>query len=703
MIRERTGRCRKIQNQADQVVYMEKQKKTRSLTVILSLIVIVTIIIVFSVFVVVVRTTVVDLTENSYTNQLLNFNKTIEDELVRFYQTQVDNASFLAKNDIIKRAMVTGQYDIAKPLIKGFYDEKGIYEEVFLSTFESNSLIVASGSGRATGLRWGEIPVYRENARKAMQGEAHVSDVGKSPASGLIVILVTVPVKVGSNYVGIVGLPVEVGKFSKQLVEGITIGKTGYPYITDKSGLTFAHPEEKNIFKLNIKDYEWGRQMLDSPSGSVIHYMWEDREKLQTFVKNEKFGFISAATMYVDDYMGEIRAMDMYLFPLAAFLILGAAGVIFVFMRRRLRPLKDCEMVMASMADGDLSKRYTGEISNDEIGTIASALNNTLDQFERLISEVVVMAQNLGQAVQEISSGNENLSQRTSEQASSLEEIASTIEETTATIKQNAETATEANKIADTSSTLANEGGEVVDDAVEAINKINESGKKIGEIISMINDISFQTNLLALNAAVEAARAGESGRGFAVVAGEVRNLAQRSGNAAKEISELINESVNRVEKGTELVNKSGESLRDIIQSVQQVSQLVSEIAAASEEQRQGVDQINVAVADMDTMTQQNAALVEETASASEEMANQAQELVGMMERFVISGALQTQTFKEKYREVHVASARDDMKKGKAPAGKTGEKKEEHESTSSREDKPETDVKKSLVDDGFEEF
>jgi len=243
----------------------------------------------------------------------------------------------------------------------------------------------------------------------------------------------------------------------------------------------------------------------------------------------------------------------------------------------------------------------------------------------------------------------------------------------------------------------------VVDDAVEAINRINESGKKIGEIISMINDISFQTNLLALNAAVEAARAGESGRGFAVVAGEVRNLAQRSGNAAKEISELINESVNRVEKGTELVNKSGDSLRDIIQSVQQVSQLVSEIAAASEEQRQGVDQINVAVADMDTMTQQNAALVEETASASEEMANQAQELVGMMERFVISGALQTETFKEKYREVHVTAAWDDTKKGNVSAGKPVEKKEEDTSVSGREDKPETDVKKSLVDDGFEEF
>ena len=240
---------------------MEKQRKTRSLTVILSLIVIVTIIIVFSIFVVVVRSTTIDLAEESYTNQLLNFNKSIEDQLVRFYETQVHNAHFLAKNSIIKQAMVTGNYDLAKPILKGFFDEKGIYEEVFLSTFEANSRIVVSGSGRADGIRWGEIPVYRENARKAMEGKEHVSNVGKSPATGLVVILVTVPVQVGNDYVGIIGLPVEVGKFSKTLVEGITIGKTGYPYITDGDGLTFAHPDEKNIFKLNLQEHEWGREI----------------------------------------------------------------------------------------------------------------------------------------------------------------------------------------------------------------------------------------------------------------------------------------------------------------------------------------------------------------------------------------------------------------------------------------------------------
>ncbi len=283
------------------------------------------------------------------------------------------------------------------------------------------------------------------------------------------------------------------------------------------------------------------------------------------------------------------------------------------------------------IADGDLSV----QVSADEryTGSALHAMSRMIESLRKLVADIVNASQNLSQAVSEISSGNQNLSQRTSEQASSLEEIASTIEEATATIKQNADNAQETNALANRAAEMADQGGGLAEEAVGSINDINDSSKKIGEIISVINEIAFQTNLLALNAAVEAARAGEQGRGFAVVAGEVRNLAQRSGNAAKEISELIKDSQSRVERGTELVNKSGEALREIIESIRKVSQMVSEIAAASDEQKQGIDQINTAVTEMDTMTQQNASLVEETASASEEMASQAQELLSMVQQF----------------------------------------------------------------------
>jgi methyl-accepting chemotaxis protein len=255
--------------------------------------------------------------------------------------------------------------------------------------------------------------------------------------------------------------------------------------------------------------------------------------------------------------------------------------------------------------------------------------------ISRAISNAIDLTRGLVQAIQEISMGNENLSQRTTEQASSLEEVASTIEETTAAIGQNAENAKNANELATRTSMLAEEGGRVVYEAVNAINEINEASKKIESITSVINEISFQTNLLALNAAVEAARAGELGRGFAVVAGEVRNLAQRSGSAAKEIGELIKSTMVKVEKGTALANKSGEALKEIIMSVKTVGNLISEIHAASDEQKQGATQINTAISELDSMTQQNSGLVEETASASEEMSNQANELFVTMERFKV--------------------------------------------------------------------
>ncbi len=272
---------------------------------------------------------------------------------------------------------------------------------------------------------------------------------------------------------------------------------------------------------------------------------------------------------------------------------------------------------------------------DDELGQLGRALNEASIKLERLILNVVKSSQNLSYAIKQIASGNQDLSGRVSEQASSLEEIASTVEETGATVRLNTDNAIKANELAERSFRLAEQGGRISDDAVKGIEEINEVSAKIYDITGVINEISFQTNLLALNAAVEAARAGEAGRGFAVVAGEIRNLAQRSGNAAREIEGLIKDTVKKIENGSELVNQSGRSLKDIINAVKEVSRIVSEITAASREQLQGIEQLTIAVTEMDSMTQQNASLVEETASASEEMANQSKELIRLTEVFKI--------------------------------------------------------------------
>jgi methyl-accepting chemotaxis protein len=234
---------------------------------------------------------------------------------------------------------------------------------------------------------------------------------------------------------------------------------------------------------------------------------------------------------------------------------------------------------------------------------------------------------------EEISQGNADLSQRTEEQASSLEETASSMEEMTSTVRQNADNAKVANELAEKTSSKAIQGGEVVNRAVQSMSGINESSKKIADIIGVIDEIAFQTNLLALNAAVEAARAGEQGRGFAVVAGEVRNLAQRSAGAAKEIKDLIRDSVSKVEDGTLLVNESGETLKDIVASVKRVTDMISDIAEASVEQSSGIEQVNKAVTQMDEMTQQNAALVEEASAAGESMAEQANDMRRLLNFF----------------------------------------------------------------------
>jgi len=388
------------------------------------------------------------------------------------------------------------------------------------------------------------------------------------------------------------------------------------------------------------------------------------------------------------------------LFGVLGVSLLFGGVITFVLARSIKNPVQKGLEFAKRIADGDFTQRIDLD-QDDELGQLGKALNKAADNLETLVSDVVLSSQNLAQAVDQISSGNQNLSQRTSEQASSLEEIASTIEEATSTIKQNGDNAKEANELADTSSKKANDGGQLVKDAVVSINEINASSKRIEEIINVINEIAFQTNLLALNAAVEAARAGDQGRGFAVVAGEVRNLAQRSGNAAKEIGELIKDSVNKIDNGTDLVNRSGESLNEIIDAVKRVGGMINEIAAASDEQNRGMDQINVAISDMDNMTQQNAALVEETASASEEMSNQAQELLTMMEKFKVRNEnLEKGSGRKK---MHIKAAEKPVTKSNDGNGRDREEVQTHEAMAAQAREKNQDVKNIMTDEGFEEF
>jgi methyl-accepting chemotaxis protein len=297
--------------------------------------------------------------------------------------------------------------------------------------------------------------------------------------------------------------------------------------------------------------------------------------------------------------------------------------------------LSEVERMLDAISCGDLTEQISRDFSG-VFGKLKDDANRTAAQLTDIIGRIKEAASTIDVASKEIASGNTDLSQRTEEQASSLEETASSMEELTATVRQNAENARQANQHAVTASGIAAKGGEVVSRVVDTMSSISESSKKIVDIIGVIDGIAFQTNILALNAAVEAARAGEQGRGFAVVASEVRNLAQRSAAAAKEIKHLITGSVEKVEEGAALVSTAGHTMEEIVTSVKRVTDIMAEVSAASAEQSTGIEQVNQAISQMDDVTQQNAALVEQAAAAAHSLEDQARDLSDLMKAFRLS-------------------------------------------------------------------
>jgi len=348
--------------------------------------------------------------------------------------------------------------------------------------------------------------------------------------------------------------------------------------------------------------------------GSVVE--WNDRT-LEVSVEREVAALVNAAAL--GDFtqrVGEDGKSGFFL---------NLASGLNQLMQTADKGLRDVVRVLGALAKGDLTLRITDDYQGT-FGQLKDYSNETASSLSRMLGQIRLAADTIHSAASEISVGNTDLSSRTEEQASSLEETASSMEELTSTVKLNADNARQANSLAVNASEVAVDGGSVVSQVVETMSSINESARKIADIIGVIDGIAFQTNILALNAAVEAARAGEQGRGFAVVAGEVRNLAQRSAAAAKEIKTLISDSVDKVNNGNLLVAQAGKTMSEIVVSIKRVTDIMAEIAAASAEQSTGIEEISGAVNQMDEMTQQNAALVEQAAASAESLLEQATDM-----------------------------------------------------------------------------
>jgi methyl-accepting chemotaxis protein len=437
-------------------------------------------------------------------------------------------------------------------------------------------------------------------------------------------------------------------------LKGMRYSGNEYFWVNDMRPVMIMHPIKPELDNKDLsgnKDPEGKALFVEfvntvkAHEAGSVEYMWpkpgsDTPVRKVSYVKGfAPWGWILGSGVYIDTVETTIRGRAI-LFSIGA-LVLGALLLLIgtIISRGLLKQLGGepayASDITRSIAAGDLSTPI--EVRHDDTGSMLHGIRAMRDDLAKIVNQVRVGTDTIATASSQIAAGNLDLSSRTEQQASSLEETAASMEELTSTVNQNADNARLANELAATASAVAVKGGAVVAQVVDTMASINESSKKIVDIISVIDGIAFQTNILALNAAVEAARAGEQGRGFAVVATEVRNLAQRSAAAAKEIKTLIGASVDTVTVGNKLVADAGNTMDEVVASVRRVTDIMGEISVASQEQSSGIAQVNQAISEMDSVTQQNAALVEQASAAAESMQNQAARLLEVVGVFRLGG------------------------------------------------------------------
>ena len=460
-----------------------------------------------------------------------------------------------------------------------------------------------------------------------------------------------------------------------QAIRGLRYSKTEYFWINDMQPRMLMHPTNP---ALEGKDLSGNKdpngkhlfvefvKVVKADGAGFVPYMWAKPGSDQpvpkvSYVKGfAPWGWIIGSGVYIDTVEATILNRLMY-FSIGALILAALLFAIGMVISRGLLKQLGGEPgyaadIVSEIAAGDLTVDV--KIRPGDSSSLLFAMKSMRDSLAQVVGEVRQGTDTMATASSQIAAGNLDLSSRTEQQASALEETASSMEELTSTVRQNADNARQANQLAASASEVAAKGGAVVSQVVDTMGSINASSRKVVDIIGVIDGIAFQTNILALNAAVEAARAGEQGRGFAVVASEVRNLAQRSAAAAKEIKELIGDSVSKVDIGAKLVDQAGATMSEVVDSIKRVTDIMSEITAASQEQSAGIEQVNQAIGQMDQVTQQNAALVEEAAAAAASLQDQAGNLSQVVSVFKLGAgyAADTRSLKTVSRPVRAAAA-----------------------------------------------
>lgn len=454
-----------------------------------------------------------------------------------------------------------------------------------------------------------------------------------------------IPVYVRGKIVGVVIYMRDL----QSAIEDFKINDRSDVFIIDENGETEYSTDTEMIKKLDLV-----LPALNAKTMEVVEF----DNNVYSIAVQPLSGFDGVALAHLisaknqtDSYRTQRKFVIFSYISIVVMILLTLFGLSW-YLRKSFAPLDNVVEIMNQISRGDLGERNIQISQKDEIGQLMQAMNLMTDNLRRIVSDVYIASNNIYNSSHDISSGNDELAQRTQEQSSSLEEIAASMEEMASTVKQNSDSAQQASQLANATSKNTQSGKSIIDKTIAAMSEIKISSNQIAEINSTIDSIAFQTNLLALNAAVEAARAGEQGRGFAVVASEVRNLAQRSSAAAKEIKILINDSVEKVIIGSDLVDESSQTLLGIVDDIKQVACIMSEISAASEEQSSGINQVNNAIAQMDVITQENASLVDVSANANRLLYDQATRLNSLMGFFQLDESVSP-------RQIGEISSRDD--------------------------------------------
>ncbi len=543
---------------------------------------------------------------------------------------------------------------------------------IHIGLADINGTVVASSNDELTDRNVKETDYFKS----ALANQLELTSLQLNETTRSTNFFVSVPINVNNEPTGVIFAQIDLGKYADDTISPLKIGETGYYYLADSTGLILVYPAYDSIMKLQLNQYEFGKEMMQKKNG-VIYYDWEGQEKLASFTTIPSLGWILVGSGYVSELTSEVKKTTLLNLGLSLLVLIIAGVIAFIVGKRISQPIINAVEMIKKIAEGDYSVRLKVN-SGDEIQQLAEAVNDLSSDLQLAVSSINTVMGNvaegnltsmvdadlkgelsmlkdrvnqsvemLGQTISQAKTANsqvntgarelsvsaQSLAEGTSKQAASLEEINSTLNEVDAQSKANNDNADQARQLSEETASIVERGDSQMQSMLGAMSEIENTAGDISKIIKVIDEIAFQTNLLALNAAVEAARAGKYGKGFAVVAEEVRNLAARSAEAAKSTTNLIENSVKEIENGVDNADKTAKILEEIKTSMTRLNDFVGEISVASKEQMIGIEEINKGLDQVNTVVQQNSSISEETASASDELSAQADQMTRQMSRF----------------------------------------------------------------------